>query len=202
MLTFFLEGEDASQRRRRISHSKLHRTNSPHSPDYDPSQPIFGKSTIHPKYWPNGNVLTEVPNAKEIMQNCDTSIQIFDSPKHSPINCDNNLDMNQTCPTTEHMGISLPTPPACVASPVSYTNSHPWSTNATPVNAENPNSSFMQKSQSDNFMQRNRSEIIGLSSPLTSTNSNHFNGLNNSSNTNTLTISKPERLPLLNETNL
>lgn len=199
MLTFFLEGEDVSQRKRRISHSKLHRTNS-HSPEYDPSQPIFGKSTIHPKYWPNGNVINEVPNAEEMMQNCD--IQIYESPKHSPINCDITIDKNRTCPSTENMGMSLPTPPACVASPVSFTNSHPWSTSATPVSSENPNSSFLQKSQSDNFMQRNHSEIIGLSSPPTSNNNNHFNGPSNTSNANTLKISKPERLPLLNETNL
>ena len=199
MLTYFLDGEDVSQRKRRISTSKLQRTNSPHSPDNDPSQPIFGKSTIHLKYWPNGNVISEVPNAEEMMQNCD--IQIYESPKHSPINCDITVDNTQICPTTEPIGTSLPTPPACVASPVSYTNSHPWSTSATPVNPENPNSSFMQKSQSDNFMQRNHSEIIGLSTPVTINNANHLNG-HNSSNSNSLKISKPERLPLLNETNL
>ena len=197
MLTYFLEGEDVSQRKRRISHSKLHRTNSPHSPDYDPSQPIFGKPTIHPKYWPNGSAITEVPNAEEMIQNCD--IQTVDSQQHSPRSCDNNFDKNQTCIVTEHIGITLPTPPACVASPVSYPNNHPWSTSAIPVKFENLNGSFLQKSQSDNFMQRNHSEVIGLNSPLTSIHSNHFNGQNN---TNSLKISKPERLPLLNETNL
>lgn len=198
MLTYFLEGEDASQRKRRISTTKLQRTNSPHSPDNDPSQAIFGKSTIHPKYWPNGSAISEVPNSEEAIYNCDN--QILESSQGSSKICDTNLDKNRAYHIKEQSGLSLPSPPACVSSPLSYTDNHPWSTCVTPVNTADPNTIFLQKSQSDNFMQRNHSEVIGLNSSVSSNQSNHhFNGVNN---TNSLKITKPERLPLLNETNL
>lgn len=197
MLTYFLDGEDASQRKRRISTTKFSRTNSPHSPDYDPSQAIFGKSTIHPKYWSNGNVISERPVSEESFPNCDN--RISDS-QESSLFCDKNLDKNRAYRVTEHSGMNLPLPPACVASPVTTQDNHPWSTCITPIKSEISNNSFMQKSKSDNYMQRNHSENIGLlSSLLPNHNEQHLNGYNN---TNSLNISKPERLPLLNETKL
>ena len=51
MLTYFLEGEDAAQREKRISK----RVKTPTSPD-ESNIPLFGAATLHPKYWQNGAV--------------------------------------------------------------------------------------------------------------------------------------------------
>lgn len=82
MLTYFLEGEDASQRQRRISNANFKRSSS--SPDgevLDSTADIFGAPIIDRKYWPNGTtsvatepieeLVCESSNKAEVTANCD-----------------------------------------------------------------------------------------------------------------------------------
>ena len=203
MLTYFLEGEDASQRTRRISHTRFSRKNSPHSPEYDPSQAIFGKSTIHPKYWPNGNVICERPDSLESFPNCDNQIQ---SSYGSPNVCDNNFDTNRAYCVTENLCLNLPTPPTYVqssVSPVSQPDHHQWT--PTTEKHDSSNNIHIPKSHSDNYVHKSHTEPFGRFSSLDSNHSTnqYFNGINNTAESQpTVHISKPERLPLLNETKL
>ena len=200
MLTYFLEGEDASQRTRRISHTRFSRKNSPHSPEYDPSQAIFGKATIHPKYWPNGNVICERPDSLESFPNCDN--QIIESTQGSPIACDNKCDTNYAYRVSDNLTLNLPAPPAFVQSPVSLPDNHQWT--LSPEQHEGSNNMHMVKSHSDNYVHKSHSENFGLiSSVESSQDDQYFNGINNTNDPHTkVHISKPERLPLLNETKL
>lgn len=55
MLTYFLESEDESHRKRRISKTNFCRTSSPNSPIHE-VQPTFGGLTLHPKYWQDAHM--------------------------------------------------------------------------------------------------------------------------------------------------
>lgn len=82
MLTYFLEGEDAIQRQRRISNTK--RLSTPNG-DLSDVENIFGAPTIDRKYWPHGTgSVTTVPELTcETI--CDNSTN--DIPES---HCDNN----------------------------------------------------------------------------------------------------------------
>ncbi|XP_053402542.1 uncharacterized protein LOC128557907 [Mercenaria mercenaria] len=89
MLTYFLEGENASHRQRRISHSKFSRSNSPNVDDRD----IFGKPTIHPKYWPNGSIPSPAEDLENSpFQNCDIIDHVDENVKKQDCDRDTNFD--------------------------------------------------------------------------------------------------------------
>ncbi|XP_052766040.1 guanylate cyclase 32E-like [Mya arenaria] len=72
MLTYFLDGENATHRERRISHSKFSRTNS-QNVDRNSNGDIFGSHIIHPKYWPNasGNSTSDL-YLSPVQSSCDS----------------------------------------------------------------------------------------------------------------------------------
>jgi len=73
MLTYFLEGEDATHRETRISLSKVSRQNSPKC-EYDSMGDIFGAPTIHPRYWSNGGLnSSHNSDYRSVFSDCDSS---------------------------------------------------------------------------------------------------------------------------------
>ena len=126
MLTYFLEGEDATHRQRRISSSKMFsRTNSPCTPEEDFLVPNFGKSPIHPKYWPNGAV---GPWADpEAFQSCDKN-------NSSTTVCDVSSDSSASVPYDR---LSDPNSPALNNQRANTAECHEQATNKTSNHSEN-----------------------------------------------------------------
>lgn len=75
MLTYFLEGENASTRQRRISHSTFSHSNCTMSSDKD----IFGQPIIHSRRRPNGQIPSPTEELKKpSFQNCDIRDHVND----------------------------------------------------------------------------------------------------------------------------
>jgi len=73
MRTYFLEEEDATHRKTRISLSKVSRQNSPKC-EYDSMGDIFGAPTIHPRYWSKGGLKSSHnSNYRSVFSDCDSS---------------------------------------------------------------------------------------------------------------------------------